>query len=269
MGVNTYQSLEAETDSSSFVLLQTVCLGLVWLIAFWGTEIWSCGSSWFPVCSGCRLSTYRGQGPIGGSLNPMSCTGWCPAWLIPELESCPWTILEMVCRSLESKVEDVRGKNVYMFNMNITYGIWCVAYLACLVYGKLVKWFREMWVSHLVVSWALPVCYDEIKSEMVPVYTEGWGRSCGVFYLQQDLLPPAPRRGGALSFREHALPCRCVHEWQGWSSFRPVLTSSGDFTAPVTIQASYLSLTIPFCSVDEQQWHLSASTPSTVWCRCE
>lgn len=50
----------------------------------------------------------------------------------------------MVGRSLESKVEDARGKNVYMFNMNIMYGIWCVAYLACLVYAKLVKWFREM-----------------------------------------------------------------------------------------------------------------------------
>lgn len=58
----------------------------------------------------------------------------------------------MVCRRLKSKVEDVRGKNVYIFTMNITYGIWCVAYLACLVYGKLVKWFREMQVSHLVVS---------------------------------------------------------------------------------------------------------------------
>lgn len=50
----------------------------------------------------------------------------------------------MVGRRLKSKVEDVREKNVYIFTMNITYGIWCVAYLACLVYGKLVKWFREM-----------------------------------------------------------------------------------------------------------------------------
>lgn len=57
----------------------------------------------------------------------------------------------MVCRSLESKVEDVRGKNVYMFNMNITCGIWCVAYLACLVYGKLVKWFIDVSFSSCCV----------------------------------------------------------------------------------------------------------------------
>lgn len=157
------------------------------------------------------------------------------AWLIHELESCPWRIMEMACRSLKSKVEDVTGKNVYTFNMNITYGIWCVAYLTCLVYGELVKWFREMWVSHLVVSWTLAVCYGEIKSEMVPVYKEGWGRSCWVFYLQQDLLPPAARRAGTLSFMGHPLPCRCVQEWQGWRSFRSLFISSGDFTAPVTI----------------------------------
>lgn len=225
MGVNTYQSLEAETDSSSFMLLQTCVFSPSLYV--WGWFGWSPCENWnlvlwllvipgvFQMNPRCRLSNYRGQVPIGGSLNPKCCTEWCPG---SYLESCPWTILEMVCKSLESKVEDVRGKNVYMFNMNITYGIWCVAYLACLVYGKLVKWFREMWVSHLVVSWALPVCYDEIKSEMVPVYTEGWGRSCGVFYLQQDLLPPAAWK--ALSFMEHPLPYRCLHERQGWSSCR-------------------------------------------------
>lgn len=96
MGVNTNQSLEAETESSG-LLCSFACvfspslytykyahLGFVWLIAFWGTEIWSSVSLWFPIHyshwmnQSCRLSVFRGRVPVGGSLNPTSCAGWCP-----------------------------------------------------------------------------------------------------------------------------------------------------------------------------------------------
>ena len=127
MGVNTNQSLEAETESScllcslmcvfspSLYTYKYVRLGFVWLITFWGTEIWSSGSSWFPVHyshwmnQSCRLSIFRGRVPVGGSLNPIVLHRVVPC-LLSELVSCTWTMLEMVCRSLESKVEDARGE---------------------------------------------------------------------------------------------------------------------------------------------------------------
>lgn len=69
-------------SSDMCVLPFFVCLGLVWLIAFWRTEIWSGGSSWFPVCSGWIQgvgSVLRGgRFPEEEALTPMSCTGWCP-----------------------------------------------------------------------------------------------------------------------------------------------------------------------------------------------
>lgn len=45
---------------------------------------------------------------------------------------------------------------------------------------------------------------------MVPVYTEGWGRSCGVFYLQQDLLPQQPGEQGPCPLWDTPFPAGVV-----------------------------------------------------------
>lgn len=124
------------------------------------------------------------------------------------------------------------GENMYMFNMNIMFfGVW-----------KLFKWFREIWVSHLVVSWALPVCYDEIKSEMVPVYIERlrkeplclWAPLAVVHALPgcRRTCFPVARASRSLVLTVRILLCRCmpVSEWHRTSSFGLLLISNADFT---------------------------------------
>lgn len=109
-----------------------------------------------------------------------------------------------------------------------------------------------MWVSHLVVSWALPVCYDEIKSEMVPVDIERLRKEPVCLWLRSVRYLPAVRpasqhpglAGGS------SLPCvlcRCtpVNEWHRLGSFGLLGTSSSNFTAPVTVSVSYLFLFTP------------------------
>lgn len=58
---------------------------------------------------------------------------------------------------------------------------------------------------------------------------------------------PAPRTSRGLILIIHILLCGCVpvNEWHGLGSFGPLIASSGDFTAPVTISASYLLLFTP------------------------
>lgn len=127
--------------------------------------------------------------------------------------------------------------NVYMFNMNIMFfGVW-----------KLFKWFREMWVSHLVVSWALPVCYDEIKSEMVPVYIERVRKEplCLWVPLAMVCTLPGCRRTGfpvarasrslVLIVRILLCGCMAVHRWHRTSGFGLLLISSADFTTTVQL----------------------------------